>query len=211
MVPARDRGALSIPLALLVAAFLATTNAASKEWRLRCAGEAPAAAQCGGRAAQQRSARAAAAGARDAAFFRAAQPTMEWRLPLSRPSPAVLCAPPSAIAVDGRAHRHTCARQRRAACAPGSPPPNTNIQTLPPPSSDPAKGDAVISYSPLYGHPNASDSAWNDQTPAFMAHGPITAMELYHSGRCAFAGARMPGCKADGAGLWPPSASCAWI
>ncbi|KAI8468130.1 MAG: hypothetical protein J3K34DRAFT_20174 [Monoraphidium minutum] len=48
--------------------------------------------------------------------------------------------------------------------------------------ADPARGDPVVAYGPLYGQPNASDSAWHDDTRAFMAHGPITAMELYHSG-----------------------------
>ncbi|KIZ04484.1 hypothetical protein MNEG_3476 [Monoraphidium neglectum] len=48
--------------------------------------------------------------------------------------------------------------------------------------ADPAIGDAVVSYSPLYGRANMSDSAWNDQTWAFAEYGPITALELYHSG-----------------------------
>ncbi|GBF88704.1 tyrosine serine phosphatase [Raphidocelis subcapitata] len=46
----------------------------------------------------------------------------------------------------------------------------------------PAKGDPVIAYSDLYGRPNISDSAWHDDTWAFMEYGPITAMEVYHSG-----------------------------
>jgi len=54
------------------------------------------------------------------------------------------------------------------------PPPNPNTAT--------AKGDPVIYYTPLYGQPNISDSAWHDDTGAFIEYGPITAVEMYHSG-----------------------------
>ncbi|KIY96229.1 hypothetical protein MNEG_11733 [Monoraphidium neglectum] len=47
--------------------------------------------------------------------------------------------------------------------------------------ADPALGDAVIEYTPLYGAPNLTDSAWHDDTWAFMQYGPITAMSLYYS------------------------------
>jgi hypothetical protein len=70
------------------------------------------------------------------------------------------------------------------------PPPDKRLRTLSPlarrtaslSSAAPALGDAVIAYSPLYGRANMSDSAWHDDTSAFQAYGPITAIEVYHSG-----------------------------
>jgi hypothetical protein len=44
----------------------------------------------------------------------------------------------------------------------------------PAPAADPALGDPVIAYTPLYGHRNLTDSAWHDDTWAFMEYGPIT-------------------------------------
>lgn len=41
----------------------------------------------------------------------------------------------------------------------------------------------MVYYTPLYGHPNLTDSAWHDDTWAFMEYGPITAMEVYRSVR----------------------------
>ena len=34
-------------------------------------------------------------------------------------------------------------------------------------TADPAVGDAVVAYSPLYGTPNLNDSAWHDDTWAY--------------------------------------------
>lgn len=64
------------------------------------------------------------------------------------------------------------------------PPPNPPPAPLAPnPRAAPAKGDPVVWYSRLYGRPNITDSAWHDDTPAFLEHGPITAMEMFRSER----------------------------
>jgi hypothetical protein len=80
-------------------------------------------------------------------------------------------------------------RGRRGGSAPAArrpPPPTCRPPAARPPPAPlppaPALGDAVVAYSPLYGRANMSDSAWHDDTRAFQAYGPITAMEVYHSG-----------------------------
>lgn len=53
--------------------------------------------------------------------------------------------------------------------------------TPPPPAAGPSLGDPVISYSPLYGHENLTDSAWHDDTWAFMEYGPITGQRMVNN------------------------------
>lgn len=51
----------------------------------------------------------------------------------------------------------------------------THVQGI----AGPAKTDPIVGYSDFYGHPNASDAIWHDETWAFSSHGPISKMALY--------------------------------